>query len=451
MARPFGALVVGVLAVLAGASCTRSTELRFVEKTWPVDHTAVVVVTDELGAPIGGPRVVAPGAPLVFDVADEGAVRIYVETWSPDARASDGRSIVECGVVFGGVGTELPAAATYWRSELVALSSAADIVLLNDVEPTPFDLRFERCIAPDPCAGFRARRVDVPAGIRTRAIAATGADSAIFAGTRPGRERVIGRVEGSSVTLVPDSGAFVDEVGDLAFDGDAAVLGVLEGGAVFRLDLEGQLVDGPRHLGPELERLSSGPDGATFSLDEDGGTWVLARTGTAARAFVGAPTGARGLAAARADRVFVRDSTRVYLFDGETWASELENPIIENISALGADDDVAAVAGELENVRVRDPVSRRWEHVPERPFDQGRRLRAVAGAGGGRFLVGAESGGLALWTGRRWCALGSLVDESLVRLAVSTDRRVAWAVGDGRVAPDGSSILVRAELPPLAQ
>lgn len=158
----------------------------------------------------------------------------------------------------------------------------------------------------------------------------------------------------------------------------------------------------------------------------------------------------REAAAVGPERVFVRDSVHLYLFDGATWATEHETPLIENVSALGADDDVAAIAGELENVRVRDPANRRWEHLPERPFDEGLRIRAVAGAGGGRFLVGAERGRLALWTGRTWCRAEVLVDEALARIAVSTDRRVAWAIGDGRVATDGSTILVRVELPERA-
>jgi hypothetical protein len=212
------------------------------------------------------------------------------------------------------------------------------------------------------------------------------------------------------------------------------------------MNRDGVLRAGP--FGRDFVRIDAARDGSIIvATDAMERGWEVTIGSTLPVARMDFPGKARNFEAVRRDRIFITDNSSVWSFDGSLWRNEAPVPGSENISAFGADEDVAAYGTDMEVVHVRNEKTGEWPMIPT-PFGTGARLRGLKGLGHGRFIVAGESGRIGLWTGSKWCRYDLGTHLPLGDLDVSPSKKTAYVVAFDAFEPDGTTLILRVDVPP---
>lgn len=421
-----------------------------VDPPWSKDQLVVVTLLDAFGESRElEPRVYLGDEPIEIRLPTDGGSRLLVRAYDRALTGPDGTPARDCQIMVS-PDHSLPAAQQTWLSPVLDSETEAVTFAGDDAEYAKnVPLGFGACTALD-CSGYTVELVAAPPNIRTNRVVVVDERLAYFAGRAPAEAMndatIVGRIEGSEITILPEIMGLRGKPDDMVWHPDG-YLWMLSGETLRKFDRNFQPLPSAR-----IGRITSvlvGSDGTTLLLDKEGGVYSPSETSTSAwdrrEDFPAVPD---RLAVADRNRIFLHGERGLWRFDGNVWAREYDVPFLENISAITADEDVAVVVGEIENVRMRDEQARNWLLRLPRPFDNGLRLRVVRPAGGRRFIVAGDSGAVAVWTGGYWCSLGYSTPITLTDVAVDPAHRFAYVAADDDTGPNGETILVRVEMPP---
>jgi hypothetical protein len=423
-----------MLACGALLSCARRDKV-WIEAGWPNEDTTVAVVSGADGRPLApNPSLFAPGEPVALEVDRGERVRFFVAAYPPSA-TSGGRSIIDCGVAFGGSGQPLLAPDVSLASDVVVVDSGVRIDL--SPSPLPFDIRFAACAA-NPCAGVKTSSIALLSGYNFTHVVLLSDRVAYVAGQIPtaaGQVGAIMKLEGGSLTALRTDPQF-GGIDGFAWDHQRALLFLMAGGALdghlSGIDLDGQTVTTPtsaHFVG--IRGIASGPDGTLIAYgDKELVGFAAGSTSTTAYPIPGLKVDALRVAVASKDRVFVTHGSEIYRLDHGQWVQEYDPLPAEQILAIAADPELAVAVGIVESVFLRDEKTATWSMLPEsmHPFGGIDALQSVASLGGGRFVVVGASGQAAMYIRGTWCGLGG-AKTLFQQVATSSSGRTAIAVG----------------------
>ena len=266
---------------------------------------------------------------------------------------------------------------------------------------------------------------------RTALVISTGDDGRLRL-FEDGQERVLtdlGEVKGQPTGIAVQNGRFVGLTGQ---------------GWLFELEADGRLASAAQ-FPVRGANLSVSSDGLRLGYGEFG-VRELNESQTATTPVERFEFEMERLHAVSRSRMAALADLGIFRFDGSSWSLEREDNVFEfdSLKYIGGDAENMMVIGRRERVLLRNGGA--WDALPP-PFDLGLNLNDVVAMGGGRFVVGAEAGGAAIWAGEGWCPpidLMSLAEVSSI--SVLPGGRVLFFALHGTNATGEPSSLVRVRL-----
>ena len=285
------------------------------------------------------------------------------------------------------------------------------------------------------CTWVRTQTIAPPSGYWITRITALSDREAIIAGDGPDPDAMaVGKVQGSTLTmLAPDPRIGPTPVA-LASDGRASLYGVSAsagstGARAFRLDAEARW-QGPVDLAGGMQSpkgVSIGQDGSVFFFSDDGLFELAPNTDRAdQRPDLAMPV--EKLHVVSRERIVALSVADVHVLDGDGWNREHVLGSLNQIHSFGGDELALVAVGPLEVVLVRDEHTRAWKEW-KRPADRGHHLRSVVGLGGGQYLVAGNKGLAAIWNGERWCQIADTPNTSFWTADRAPSADVVFAIG----------------------
>ena len=439
-----GALLFSVVTALL--ACDDSSV--FIQKPWPDDHVAAVIITGADGQPLAPVRIVPPRQAVVrWDrIPSDADVRVFARSWDLGThRFRDGLDLLECGLTVGGTGGSVPPPDTSWSTPVVSFDEVDNLSFTP--EPAPiltFDFRLPHCdeTEPTPCPGFSARSVPVPGDFRPRRLVHLGDHALIVSVSEPGEPNRLARLTPDVLTVLDaDENIPWGPVHAMTWDprpSPGRVLLIYNDGRVVAVDREGRFLS--RFNTPIVSEFDTGIDGLSLGTGPEA-AFRLPSGSTEVIDIVdglplpGQPNRVDEVLVYSQDLQFVRLAGGIYRWMDGGWQLEVAVEPLETINKIGADRDYQGLVGALELVRVRDPTDGRWLLL-DRPFDLGRRLRSLDGLLDARFVVVGERGSVAVWAGTSWCPIQHDGPSSTLNHVVSSTYGAdAYAIGteDGEV------------------
>lgn len=442
----------GLAALLAvGTACSGNRSV-FLEKTWPLEQSAVVVLTQLDGRLVErAPRVFEGSNPLAFTIELSGDVRVYVETFT--SQQTGGPDLRRCGVRFGGDGGRLPRPAGAWTSD--PLPAGGGRASFHPREPDPnLDLRFVRCDEPAPTACDRIEGRSFRAALESTSferVAFVSVDLAFVAGVDLTTEQhSLWTIDRNGRTVRADMPWVRASPAGLVWDETAGILFALfEDGEIFEVEPSGSV----------RARLSI--DGlAAIGIAGDHRGHAIVFDGT--RAF---DVEAGSIAPAPRDVTdrFPPQMTALTILDPERMIAIAGGAIVELSSGVwrrvpggqGIRDsdrtrsvrgtrDLLSFVGE-NDVRLSEGGSGRFGPIPE-PFLSAPSHDGIV-IGHGLLAVGG-GGRASVWNGRAWCAIDTGAISGLLSVDGSSDGHAALAVGLGTPTSHGP-VVTRLAIPEL--
>ena len=404
-------------ALCALAACGEDPRREYAAPPWPAEHAAVVVPVDGAQRPVGAPRVFAPGAPVEVQL-DKRTARLLVFTYL-DAAAD----LTRCGVSLEGEHPLLPDPALAYRSS--ALHGDTPLVFSPHGEPPPA-LRYARCAPePDPCPTLDIDVLTLPE------LADRDLDGITITSSQAVLLSTGGPVEGSPRVMALRGDRFepFDLPVGLASFGFRNLHARPEGLWVTQAQRAWLLAGSGRVIRAYeapffIRRLVVGPDGPALAMnefDEEGGLVDL----TGALPSIDEPVG--GAIAAGPSATFVLTRGGIDRLRGGAWATERAFSVTEGWQVMGGDAQVQVVANVVGQALFRSPDGS-WIG---RPLEvaEAFKIRVILPLGGDRTVVAGNDGGIALWTGRRWCFAPRSVVNVLTSGVASADGRTVYLGG----------------------
>lgn len=442
---------VGIAAL--AAACSDEVTLT-VEPPWSKDQLVVLVVLDSTGAPIdSSPMVFGGDEAIELDLRPNTTSRVFARTFSANLRGPNGEPASRCGIAFSSSNPLPNPEGSFISPPIDSDSTAIELIPEDGTFSASIPLGFSGCAQINDCAGYSATLLAAPPMIESRHVALVDRSLIYFSGKQaeaPDNDPlVIGRIrENDAVDFIQVGPELTSKTDDLTWDPRGWMWLIrAAGGGVFRYDRDFRPLSRPNNV--RVTSVHVGRDGTTYLRNKEGE--LLIPTITATATFLSkdltVPAAIKKVEVVRRERIFAHVDRSIHYFDGQTWVVEHQVSLLENLSGMGADDEVAVFVGEIELVRLRDENTGEWNLLP-RPFDSGLRLHSVVGAGGGRFLAVGELGSVAVWTGSYWCPFGLGSGAALDDVSIDASNTVAYAVADQELGIDDATVLVRIELPP---
>src|SRR5262249_37136173 len=134
----------------------------YIERTWPEDQDALLIITDESDTPLeAAPRLFRAGEDVAFALRRSRALRLYVRAYAPEER----QALATCPPLFRAGGRKLPPAASAWRSQLISPETLGAVSFEPDPEPERIALG-SNC--PIDCFQFTGSDVELPSKRNSR-------------------------------------------------------------------------------------------------------------------------------------------------------------------------------------------------------------------------------------------------------------------------------------------
>jgi hypothetical protein len=380
----------------------------------------VVLAVDGAQRPVGGPWLFGPGAPVELQLGPE-AARLVVLTFADGVE-----ELLRCGVTLAGPRAALPAPALAFRSS--PLQDGA--LTFSPLTEPPTDLRYADCEpTPDPCPSLATHVMRIPGfadrTLDTMTLTATGA-ILMSTGAEVEGPRALALVGDAFEPYEPPVG--LTDLGFRNLVGTPEGVWVTQGPQAWLVAGSGRVVR--TATAPFwIEGLAVDPTGPVlaFNDQEEAGGGLVGLVDLAGL-VPSIPEVVLGAVAAGPGATFALTPSGVEVLRPGGWATERAFAVTEGWQIIGGDAEAQALGNVVGEVLLRSPDGA-WSGAPL-PASLAFKIRVILSLGGGRLAVAGNDGGVAVWTGHRWC----VADRSVVNVL-----NVGVASADGRTLYFGTT------------
>jgi hypothetical protein len=419
-----------IVAASALGACHSNAPL-FIQRAWPADQAAILIVTDDRDQPIERAPRIWTGSALELPFQENARVKIYARSFL--SAGAGGPDLASCGARFGGNGGTISAVQHAYATDV--LSVASGTAAFREIEPKDapsFDLHYVSCGYP--CARIMAQQLPTIAdSFINHSVVAIDDHHAYFATESVVVNSIatrVGRIRDPQPDLVFEASPPAGVALSIAYDRGSQLWLSTNRARVLAIDLDGNLKASKTSTG--VVGVASGRDGAVVSFGAKGFD-LLAAPANDARRIAPLAGGVPLMALARIDRVVAENNDYLRFFDGAAWRQErmIAGSSIEDFVGLAVGEEIAVAAGTRGLIALRKDGD--WRRVPAPNDDPSVRFRSAAVLAGGRFFVVGEQGFAGLWTGDAWCEVPTNTTARFEGVDVAPSGKVLFAVGYGAI------------------
>ncbi|MBI4817924.1 MAG: hypothetical protein HY791_16810 [Deltaproteobacteria bacterium] len=400
-----------VAALLAVLGCGPGVEL--VVPWSPEENGIIVLVNEATGVPFREPWLVPAGRdePIRVGVTEEEAL-VYALAYG------SGPPFPCASVAASGPGEALPAPSRAWSAPLTERPMFEVVA-----DPQSHGLVGVGCQPECPSlASTSYSAVDTPHGLRF--VIAVGSGQSLLGDQNI---NLFVRDSNGALSEAPRDSRLRGELEDLSFDGSTLIFGVSSTGSFFAVDTRGRLKwieNTPR----AYFNVAARRDGSAVATGVDPQTheYLLARltAGSTVPQTLDVPFRPSDVVTLSDGLVLAAEMTTgvVYSFDGSSWTLEVSvsDPVLES------DGETALLISFDGSAQLRG-LDGRWTPIP--PIPPSIDLRRVTALDHGRYLVAAEAGIVAIWTGSRWCEYDTTTGITFRKGTLAPDELVVFLAG----------------------